>query len=277
VTARQVLSLLLASATAGMLVGGVRAADTLPDRRAVRPAQTNPTAARAATGNEAVLELLSDMEELKSQLRTLRGQLETQGYQLEQMKNAQRQSALDVDRRLRELERRPGGAAAAPAAGESTLSVVPTPRAGNTPPATAAVVATAPRGLPSATEQQQYDAAFALMKQGLYQQAATRFRDFIAKNPNSPLTDNAQYWIGEAAYVTRDFRTALEEFGKVVTNYPQSPKVADALLKIGYTHYELAAYDRAREALNQVVTRYPNTAVAKSAQLRLERIAKEGK
>ncbi len=275
-TARRVLSLLLVGATAGMLVGGARAADPLPDRRAVRPAQTTPTAARAATGNEAVLELLSDIEELKSQVRTLRGQLETQGYQLEQMKNAQRQSALDVDRRLRELERRPGGAAAAPATGESTLSV-PTPRAGNVSPATAAAVTTAPRGLPSATEQQQYDAAFALMKQGLYQQAATRFRDFIAKNPNSPLTDNAQYWIGEAAYVTRDFRTALEEFGKVVTSYPQSPKVADALLKIGYTHYELAAYDRAREALNQVVARYPNTAVAKSAQLRLERIAKEGK
>jgi tol-pal system protein YbgF len=259
-------------------IGGAHAADPLPDRRAVRPAQAAPTAARTTTGNEAVLELLNDIEELKAQVRTLRGQIETQGYQLEQLKNAQRQSAIDVDRRLRELEQRAGGAAAAPAAGESPSAIGPTRRAGNfSPPIAAAAPAAAPRGVPSATEQQQYDAAFALMKQGLYQQAATRFRDFIAKNPNSPLIDNAQYWIGEAAYVTRDFRTALEEFGKVVTNHPQSPKVPDALLKIGYTHYELAAYDRAREALNQVVARYPNTVVAKSAQLRLERIAKEGK
>ena len=271
-TARRILfSLLLASTTAGVRIGGAHAADPLPDRRAVRPAQAAPTAARTTTGNEAVLELLNDIEELKAQVRTLRGQIETQGYQLEQLKNAQRQSAIDADQRLRELEHRAGGAAAAPATGESPPAVGPTRRAGNFSPSI-----TAPRGVPSATEQQQYDAAFALMKQGLYQQAATRFRDFIAKNPSSPLIDNAQYWIGEAAYVTRDFRTALEEFGKVVTSHPQSPKVPDALLKIGYTHYELAAYDRAREALNQVVARYPNTVVAKSAQLRLERIVKEG-
>ena len=37
------------------------------------------------------------------------------------------------------------------------------------------------------------------------------------------------------------------------------------------------AHDRSEQrSLNQVMARYPNTAVAKSAELRLERIAKEG-
>lgn len=275
-TVQPKFSLLLMLVVAGVLVSGARAADPLSDRRAVRPAQVTPVA-KTTTGNEAVLELLNDIEELKSQLRTLRGQMETQGYQLEQLKNAQRQSAIDTDRRLRELEGRAGGATAAPATGAPSTAA-PSLRPGSvSPPAAAAVPPAAPRGIPSASEQQQYDAAFALMKKGLYQQAAARFRDFVAKNPNSALADNAQYWVGEAAYVTRDFRTALDEFSKVVTIYPQSPKVPDALLKIGYTHYELAAYDRARETLSQVIARYPNTVVAKSAQLRLERISKEGK
>ena len=273
-TTRRLLSLLLAGATTGVIIGGAFAAEPAPDRRAVRPAPSVPAAAPGR--NDAVLELLSDIEELKSQLRQLRGQIETQEYQLEQLKNAQRQSLLDLDRRLRELERRPAAAAGSPGAGDSISAAAPAAGAVNAPQSVATTAPPAARGVPSATEQQQYDAAFALMKQGLYQQAATRFRDFVAKNPKGALADNAQYWIGEAAYVMRDFRSALDEFGKVVNVYPQSLKVADALLKIGYTHYELAAYDRARETLNQVVARYPNTAVAKSAQLRLERIAKEG-
>lgn len=259
------ISSFLVGAIGVVLIGGVHAADPLPDRRAVRAATVSP----GATGNDAVLELLNEIEDLKSQVRQMRGQLEVQGHQIEQMKNGQRQSLIDIDRRLRELESRPGGTGPTAAAGAGAANVVGPPRVGGSAPATQA------RAVASPTEQKQYDAAFALMKQGLYQQASARFRDFVARNPRSALADNAQYWIGEAAYVTRDFRTALEEFGKVVTNYPQSPKVADAMLKIGYSHYELAAYDRAREALNQVIARYPNTAVAKSAQLRLEKIARE--
>ena len=266
--AKQLVTGLAVAAIAGA------AAAQLPDRRAVRPVQAP---APAAPNNKAVLELLTEMELLKEQLRQLRGQLEVQSHQMEQMRNRQTQALADFDRRLRDLESR---RAAAPApAGEGSAVVVTPPvggGAGVPPAAVPPPAAAAPPAAPNANEQQQYDAAFALMKQGRYEEAAKRFREFVARNPRGPLADNAQYWIGEAAYVTRDFRTALEEFNKVLTNYPQSPKVPDALLKIGYTHYELGAYELARETLNQVVTRYPNTAVARSAQLRLEKLPKNG-
>lgn len=248
------------------LVSGARAADQLPDRRAVHPIAV--TGAAAPAGNEAMLELLNDIEDLKTQVRQMRGQLEVQDHQLEQLRNSQRQSLIDLDRRLRQLEQRPSGSTSSVPGGQAPASALAAPGTGGG--------VAAPARAPSASEQQQYDAAFNLMKQGLYQQAAARFRDFIARNPKSALADNAQYWVGEAAYVTRDFRTALDAFGKVLSNYPQSPKVPDAMLKIGYCHYELAAYDRARATLNQVVARYPNTLVAKSAELRLQKMAKEG-
>jgi len=262
------LKRLLGWALVAAVIGSANAADPLPDRRAVRPGA--PSAAPAAP-QQGLAELLGEIESLQAQLRELRGQIEVQAHQLEQMKNRQLQSMVDVDRRLRELERRAPGQTSD---GSNSTTIV-TPPIGSGPPPIAA--APAPQATPTASEQQQYNAAFALMKQGLYEQAARSFREFVARNPKGALADNAQYWIGEAAYVTRDFRTALDEFGKVVSQYPQSTKVPDALLKIGYTQYELAAYSKARETLSQVVARYPNTTVARSAELRLEKMKKEGR
>lgn len=195
----------------------------------------------------------------------MRGTLEVQGHELEQLKQRNREALADMDRRLRELERR--GVAPPSDAG---LPPGPLGRGGepsSTPPAAA---------VPTAAEQEQYDAAFRLLKQGLYERAAQAFRAFIAQHPQSALADNAQYWIGEAYYVTRHFRAAREEFAKVAARYPASPKVPDALLKVGYCHYELAEWDKARETLNEVVKRYAGTTVAKSAELRLAKMKQEG-
>lgn len=251
------------------LIGGVHAADPLPDRRAVRPGAATPTPAAPSQG---MVELLNEMETLQAQMRNLLGQLEVQAREIEQLKNRQHQSMLDYDKRLRDLEQRAGGTADG---GKAPTTLVTPPVAGGALPPLGAT--TPPRAAPTASEQQQYDAAFALMRQGQYELAAKNFREFIARNPKGSLADNAQYWVGEAAYVTRDFRTALEEFGKVVSNYPQSPKLADSFLKIGYTHYELGAYPKARETLLQIMARYPNTPVAKAAELRLEKMGKEGR
>jgi tol-pal system protein YbgF len=257
----------IAASLAAVWIGGAYAADPPPDRRAVRPGAP-PTGAPVAPQSQGLIELLNELEALQAQLRDLRGQLEVQAHQLEQMKNRQLQSMVDFDRRLRELERRGTGQTSEGGTGGPPVTVVTPPVGGS---------AAASRAAPTTSEQQQYDAAFALMKQGLYEQAAKSFRELIARNPRGALADNAQYWIGEAAYVGRDFRAALDEFGKVVNNYPQSPKVPDALLKIGYTQYELSAYPKARETLSQIVTRYPNTAVARSAEQRLEKMSKEGR
>ena len=230
----------------------VAAAERLPDRRAV----TGKPTAEAAT-RDTLLDLLRQLEELQTEVRQLRNTVEVQGHELEQLKGRQRALYDDLDKRLREAERR--GSATAPVA-----------------PASAATAAapSAPRTT-TAPQQQEYDAAFDLMKQGLYDRAVKAFRAFLAKYPDSGLADNAQYWIAEGNYVLRNYKLALEEFTKVV-NAPQSPKAADALLKIGYVHYELNAYDKARKTLTEVQERYPGTSVARLAAVRLDKMKKEG-
>ncbi len=92
----------------------------------------------------------------------------------------------------------------------------------------------------------------------------------------SRLADNAQYWLGQANFMTRDFDAALTEFTKVVKGYPKSPKVSDALLKIGYIQYEKKQWAAARETLGNLVTRYPNSTASQLAKKRLDKIRAQG-
>ena len=232
------------------------AAAELPDRRAV----AGKPAAEATTRN-TLLDLLRQLEELQTEVRQLRNNVEVQGHELNQLKGRQRALYDDLDTRLREAERR--GSATAPAAPAAPAVAAPAPA-----PSAARVT--------TATQQQEYDAAFNLMKQGLYDRAVKSFRAFLAKYPDSGLADNAQYWIAEGNYVLRNYKLALEEFTKVV-NDPQSPKAPDALLKIGYVHYELGAYDKARKTLGEVQKRFPGSGVAKLAEVRLDKMKKEGR
>jgi tol-pal system protein YbgF len=241
---------LLILAVGAVATATAAAEERLPDRRAVSGKPTAETATR-----NTLLDLLRQLEELQTEVRQLRNNVEVQGHELEQLKGRQRALYDDLDKRLRDAERR--GSATTEPVTPASAAAPDTPR-----------VTTAP-------QQKEYDAAFELMKQGLYDRAVKAFRAFLARYPDSGLADNAQYWIAEGNYVLRNYKLALEEFTKVV-NAPQNPKAPDALLKIGYVHYELGAYDKARKSLGEVQERYPGTSVAKLAAVRLDKMKKEG-
>ena len=252
-----VLGLLLAATVA---IPVVVAEDRLPDRRTVRGGPLIVSSTGSASDpalRQNMLDLLQQLEALQTEVRQLRNTVEVQGHELDQLKSRQRVLYDDVDKRLREAEKQPAtqpvpvaSAAAAPAAGAGSR-------------------------ITTADQQKEYDAAFALMKQGLYEKAIKAFRLFLAKHPNSGLADNAQYWVAEGNYVLRNYKLALEEFTKVA-NDRNSTKTPDALLKIGYVHYELGAFDKARKALTDVQERYPGTSVARLAATRLDKMKKEG-
>ena len=246
-------------AIAGLSPALVTAQSTRPpvtDLSTPRPGAAAPAPGGTAGGADAaalrrtMADLTLELDQLRTQLRELRGLYETQTHELESLKSRNREALADTDKRLRELERKAAPAAAA---------------AAETPAKDTPVVPVAG----SANEQQEYDAAFGLMKQGMYERAAKSFREFLTKHPQSELAGNAQYWIGEAQYVVRNFKLALEEFTRVIDKYPTNAKVPDAMLKIGYVHHELGNIEKARQTLQLVVKSYPNTTSAKSAEKRL--------
>jgi len=245
-----------------------------------------------------LLKLLQSVEELKNEVRELRGQLEQQQNSLSQVTDRQRELYLDVDRRLQRMAA--GGVAAGVAPGSNTASGPGTaPSTGTSAPApgasstaatgtsgTATVAAAgaatqsstaqaATPGVDPVKEQQAYQSAFNLLKAGRYDQAAKSFQKFLGAYPDGKYSDNAQYWLGESYYVTRNFDSALREFDKLVTQHPDSQKVTHALLKIGYIHDELGQKDKAREVLTDLTKNYPRSTAAGLAAKRLERMGSQ--
>jgi tol-pal system protein YbgF len=261
-------------AIAAALLAGMAAAQAadIPDRRAPAGTAARPPTV-AEQQRQTLVDLYLQVEQLQNEIRQLRGLVETQNFELERLKGRHRDTAADFDKRLREVERQ-----SEPRAADAPAAVGDTPAAPGVaaapPPAPAP---SAPATPPSAQEQREYDAAFQLLRQSAYDRAIKAFRAFLGKYPRSELADNAQYWIGEAQYVVRNFKGALEEFERVVRDYPGSDKAPDAQLKIGYCHLELGETAKAREALTQLSTRYPASRAAKVGDKRLAEMKKEKK
>ena len=90
-----------------------------------------------------------------------------------------------------------------------------------------------------------YNYAFGLLEVQDYGKAEEAFRAFLAKNPNHPLSGNAQYWLAETYYARRDLERAAAAFAEGYQKYPTGAKAADNLLKLGVT---LAQLGRTKDA-----------------------------
>jgi tol-pal system protein YbgF len=206
--------------------------------------------------NQSLLELAQRIDTLQADLRTIRGEVEMLQNQSEGGKNQSRALYGDLEKRLAALETLGGvGAGAAPPAG------------GALPPGTAPAVG-------GGGEQSMYDMAFNALKASDYPKAINGFKSFVSAYPASPLASNAQYWLGEAYYVTREYPNAIAAFQKVTTQWPDSRKVPDALVKIGFTQSALGRNGEARVTLEDVVRRYPGSEAAQLASERLKRLPK---
>jgi tol-pal system protein YbgF len=117
-----------------------------------------------------------------------------------------------------------------------------------------------------------YSQAFSALKAGSYSIAITGFKDFLTTYPQSPLAENAQYWLGEAYYVTRSYDDAGTAFRTVLQKYPQSRKAPDAMLKLGFTQYEQKRFADSRKTLEDVTQKFPDSDAARLATDRLKRI-----
>lgn len=238
--------------------------------------------------NRAMLDMIQLVDQLADEISQLNGAIEQQGFDIDGIKKRQRELYLDIDRRLRDLES--GAAARAPAGSISVPQIETTaPRApaaaSSQPPAvvpsssstqtTTATVSPTPSVTQSA-EKAAYQAAFDTLKEGRYKKAKSELKTFLSRYPNSSYAGNAQYWLAEAHYVTRNFEQGIVEFKQVLDKYPGSNKVPDAMLKLGYTFYELKQFPQAKTILSDLRQKFPNETASRLAAKRLDRIRKEG-
>lgn len=151
----------------------------------------------------------------------------------------------------------------------------PTPTPPPTPPPAPAPTP-APPVVPSdpVAEQALYDEAFGYLKTGQYTESIATFKSLVDTYPNSLLADDADYWMSEASYVTRDFESALKGYRRVLSLYPESERIPDAMLKIGRIQFDIGAKDEARATFEAVIERFPGSRVAVAAEVKLKKMQK---
>jgi tol-pal system protein YbgF len=228
-----------------LALAGCESTPAQPDPTVVKLNDVDERLGRVEHVNQGLLQLSQRLDAIEAQMRLLRGELEELQNSNDMLRKQQRDLYADLDRRLQ------AGAKSAAGPGDGSGGGA---------------------GADSGGEQAAYTRAFDALKSTDYASAITRFRDFLRSYPQSQLAGNAQYWLGEAYYVTHDYDNAAATFRAVGEQYPQSPKVPDALLKLGLTQIDQKKLTDARATFKQVMQRFPNSDAAKLAAARLQNI-----
>ncbi|HIF50629.1 MAG TPA: tol-pal system protein YbgF [Thiotrichaceae bacterium] len=215
--------------------------------------------------NSALLDMLELLESLKLEITTLRGEVEVQTHTIDQLKQKQRDLYTDVDNRIQRIESNSSAndTTTDSIADEEAMANVNVDEDADAEP------------VDPLKAEAVYQKAFKLLKEAQYDQALVAFKKFLKDYPDSPFSDNAQYWLGEANYVTQNYELAINEYQALLNTFPDSKKVSHALLKIGYSYAELGNAADATKTLNEVKLQYPGTTAARLADERLRKIGSE--
>lgn len=207
-------------------------------------------------------------------VQTLRGEVEAMKVQGGGgAKLSDLQSRLDsLDSRVAALSQASPPAVGAtgmpPATGGETAPVTgaapPPAVTGDNPIASAQVPAGAPADFRDGME---------TLRRGDNQAAIQKLREFLRKAPKSDYADDAQYWIGEAYFASKDYNRAILEFNEVLLRYPKGDKVPAALLRQALAFAELGDKVDARLVLQKLVSEHGDAPEAERGRQKLAELS----
>ncbi len=243
---------------------------------------------------QALVEMSQRLDTLEADMRGLRGDLDVLQKDNEGLRQRQLDLTKDFERRIAEFENKltalqvaPSVAAtagppvassgvppASPPVTEAARPATESLAVGESAPLPPLATPVAAPAAPVAVERPEvlYGRAFDALKGAKFPEAITGMRDFLVKHPAHPLADNAQYWLAQTHYVTRDYAQAIEAFAAFIARSPDSTRAPDALLKKGISEFELGRAANARATLEGVVRRFPQNDAARLAREQLARM-----
>ncbi len=210
-------------------------------------------------------QLVVKVQQIDEKMNEVNGRIETQGARVDRIAQQVTQAQHDIE------QLRASQAAAATVAASATQA----PLLGPQPPQPGGQMTVAATAGESPVEV--YNAATRDYGKGNFDLAIAGFRDFMQKNPNSDLADNAAYWIGESLYSQKKYSEAIEAFDVVVNRYAKSDKVPGALLKKAYAYLALGDKARAIVQLQYVVHEHSKSEEAGLARQKLKQLGRDSK
>ncbi len=94
---------------------------------------------------------------------------------------------------------------------------------------------------------------------GEYEFAAAGFTEFLTKYPDSELSDNALFRLGELAWLDKNEESALSNYVRLLDQFPDSELRADTLLKIFTMMTESGNSEAAGRYLQQLEAEFPGS------------------
>lgn len=105
-----------------------------------------------------------------------------------------------------------------------------------------------------------------------YELANQEFQDYLRYYGSTDLASNAQFYLGEIAFMQGDYQRALDAYNKVIEDYPKSFKTVSARMRKGFSLAELGQKAAAIRELRAVVRLYPGTDEAKRSAAKLREL-----
>lgn len=209
------------------------------------------------------------LEDLSNEIERLQGKLEDTNRRLSQL-----------SQQIAETQGMRGGTSSVPPAGGAPPSTSPSTNPGSSrvgePAPNPRPTAPAEAGVrPAAGPSELYDTAYADYTRARYALAIQGFQEYLEAYPNTDLSDNGQYWIGESHYAQKKYRDAVVDFDRLLKDWPKSDKAPAALLKKGYALLELGQKAEAVVQLQYVIHEHPSSEEARLARARLKSIGVE--
>lgn len=118
-----------------------------------------------------------------------------------------------------------------------------------------------------------YSAAHCLYRMELYNRAASKFLEYVARYPNTDLSDDAQYFAGASFYRAERFADALQAFEDCVRLYPNGQWyngiliAPAALFHKGLCLEKLGRYIEAYNTYLEIIRKYPGAKWADGSSL----------
>jgi len=196
-------------------------------------------------GNGSLV-LFNQVQEHNQEIQRLRGEIEELRHQMDQLRRQSQQQYLDIEDRL--------------------MSSGPSQIEESTPevePEAAEEVANAPSPSDVSDDARQaYQEAFAHVQARRFDEAITAFEDFVETHPDTSLTANGHYWLGELYAAEGELDAAEQSFNRVIDNYDGSSKVPDAMYKLGLVKARQGDAEESRALLEKVQDDYPQSSAA---------------
>jgi tol-pal system protein YbgF len=122
---------------------------------------------------------------------------------------------------------------------------------------------------PNLSPNEVYNMARSDYLKGNFELAIEGFMIYKSQFPESPLADDALYWIGECYFSQEKYDEAVEHFNELILNYPGGDKIPAAYLKKGISLSEQGKKDEALSVFKLLITKYPLEEETKIAQQKI--------